>query len=284
MQIRLSLTSVFLLLLLTGCGLISIGYNYADAYLRYSINSYATFNEVQKETIKKEVSIFMVWHRKNMLPEYISFLKELQQLVQSGAAIKKEEVGRLRLEVRAMYVKTLQPTLKPAARLMSGVEQEQIEEMAKAFDKENKKQKEKETSGSLDEQLRKRSERTVDFLENLVGNFSDDQLRKIRKLSSELPYATGIYIRLKEDNQARLLEMMRAKANEEDILAFLSGWLFRPETNRSADENSKVFAFENASDEMIVHVFEMLTERQKKTLLKNIMKNIDTFQELATQS
>ena len=43
----------------SGCGLISIGYNYAPAYLRYSINSYMSYNDQQKAIIRKEVDDYM---------------------------------------------------------------------------------------------------------------------------------------------------------------------------------------------------------------------------------
>lgn len=272
------------LLLLSGCGIISIGYNYADAYLRYSINSYASFDEVQKEIIRNDVGDFMRWHRKNMLPEYVAFLQTLQLTAQSGAVPKKEDVARFRAEVRALYVKTLQPTVRPSAILLSGISPAQIDELAKSFAKENNKQRDKELSGSPDEQMRKRAQRTIDFLESLVGGFSDRQLDTIRGMSYKLPFATAIYIRQKEDNQAALIEILKNKKGEEEIAAFLSAWLVTPEKNRSIDERNIMLAFESGSDEMIANIYQILTNRQKKALLKNIAKYIDTFRELANKS
>jgi Family of unknown function (DUF6279) len=283
MSKKLIFVIAFLLLPLSGCGIISIGYNYADAYLRYTINSYASFNDAQKEVIKQDVDVFMLWHRQQMLPEYVIFLQGLQQTVQSGAAVTREDVARLRKEVRTLYVKTLQPTIRPAASLLSSVENGQIEELVKSFAKENNKKRNKELAGTLDEQLRKRAERTIDFLENLVGGFSDKQLEKIRETSHQLPYATSLYLRLREDNQARLIELLRYEKSEAAIEDFLFAWLTTPEASRSADEQSLLLAFESASDEMIVYVYDMLTPRQKNTLLKNIGKYIDTFQQLASQ-
>ena len=270
--------------LLSGCGIISIGYNYADAYLRYSINSYTSFNDAQKETIKQEVNLFMLWHRKKMLPEYSRFLQELQRTAQSGAAFRKEDVGRFRSEVRALYVKTLQPAVRPAASLLVASDAAQIQELEKSFAKENKKQKDKELAGSKDEQLRKRAERTVDFLENLVGGFNDRQLEKIRDMSHNLPFATAIYIRQREANQARLIELLSNNRSEEEIAAFLNSWLLTPEAITSPDERDTMRNFETASDEMIASVYQILTDRQKKTLLKNIQKYIDTMQELASRA
>lgn len=283
MNRKLILVFALLLVSLSGCGIVAIGYNYADAYLRYSINSYTSFNDAQKEIIKSEVNIFMTWHRKNMLPEYVRFLQALQRTAQSGAALKKDDVARYRSEVRALYVKTLQPAIRPAASLLRGIDAAQIQELAKSFAKENKKQKERELSGSLDEQLRKRAERTIDFLETLVGGFTDKQLEKIRDMSHKLPFATGIYIAQREANQARLIELLENNKGDEEIAATLSTWLLAPDANRSPDERSIMHAFENASDEMIVNVYQMLSDRQKKTLLQNIAKYIDTFQELASR-
>lgn len=274
---------IAILLLLSGCGIISVGYNYADVYLRYSINSYISFDDNQKETIAKEVNVFVMWHRKKMLPEYMEFLQELQRTTQSGAGLKKEDVTRFRAKARSLYVKTLQPAVSPAASLLSGVDPEQIEELVKSFAKENKK-KERELGGSLDEKFRKRAEKTIDFLENMVGDFTDKQLEKIREMSRKLPFASSIYIGQQADNQARLIELLKNNKGKDAIAALLSTWLLTPEINRSLDEQRIIIAYENASDAMIVSIYQMLTDSQKKTFQKNILKYINTFQDLASKA
>ena len=280
-KIRLHVV-LLLLLTLAGCSVVSIGYNYAEVYLRYSINSYAMFNAAQKERIKKEVDDFMLWHRKMMLPQYVSFLQELQGVVQAGHALNREDVSRLRVEVRKLYVKTLQPTVMPAASLLRGIESAQMEELVHAFASENDKQKDKELAGSLDEQLRKRAERTIDFVENMVGGLTDAQQEKIRELSHNLPFATDIYIRLREENQAGLVSMLKSNKSEGEIASFLSVWLNTPEANRSPEEQKILKSFESASEQMTISIYMMLSDRQRKTLLKNITKYIDTFQQLAS--
>jgi len=281
MSKKLVFVIALLLLPLSGCGIVSIGYNYADAYLRYSINSYATFNGEQQEFINNEVNGFMRWHRKEMLPEYVSFLQDMHKIAQTGTALQQDDVARLRNEVRTLYVKTLQPTIKPAARLLSGIAPEQIEELVESLQQENNKRKAKELGGSPEEQLRKRAERTIDFIENLVGGLSDKQLDSIREMSHKQPFATAIYIQLREDNQARLIELLRNQNGQEEIGEFLYTWLTAPESNRSAEEQATLQAFERASDDMIIKVYAMLSERQHRTLRGNIRKYLDTFQALS---
>ncbi|HQS57581.1 MAG: hypothetical protein B7Y56_09090 [Gallionellales bacterium 35-53-114] len=273
---------VLLLLPLSGCSVVSIGYNYADAYLRYSINSYATFDDRQTEIIREEVDVFMRWHRRVMLPQYVSFLQEVRLVALSGKALMHEDVGRLRVAARKLYVKTLQPTVSPAASLLSGINAAQIDELVHSFAKENNRQRDKVLTGNPHEQLRKRAERTIDFIESLVGGLTDEQQEKIREQSHRLPFATALYLRLREENQAGLVGMLKENKSEEEIAALLSAWLTTPEFSRSPDEQELLMSFELATDEMIVNVYAMLNERQKKTLLINISKYIDSFTQLAS--
>lgn len=283
MKKKLITTIILMILPLSGCGIISIGYNYADVYLRYTINSYADFNDAQKQFIRQQVDLYMLWNRKAMLPEYVKFLQELQHTVQSGNGLKKEDVTAYRIEARALYVKTLQPTVAPAAALLSEAEPQQIEQLVHSFAGENKKQRDKELSGDRDEQLRKRAERTIDFIENLVGNFSDDQLGHIRDASRKLPFASALYLQMKEDNQTMLIELMKQKSSKEKLANFLSLWLMMPEKFRSPEEQNLLHDFELASDQLIVDIYTGLSERQKNTLLSNIGKYIDSFQNLSRQ-
>lgn len=275
---------LLMLLPVSGCSLVSIGYNNADLYLRYSINGYATFNDTQKQVIKREVENYLLWHRKNMLPQYASSLRDVLLVVQSGRVLKSDDVLSLRLVVRALYVKTLQPMVRPAANLLSELDTTQIDELVLSFAKENNKQRDKYLSGSQDEKLKKRAEFSIGFIENLVGDLTDDQLEKVRELSHKLPFASDLYLRLRENSQAGLLGLMGNKKGEGEIYAYLSAWLIMPEASRSPNEQNILASFERGAEEFVVDAYAMLNQRQKKTLIKNMTKYIDSFTRLASGS
>lgn len=268
---------------LGGCGIISLGYNYSDVYLRYTINSYTSFNKEQKAEIHQDVDEFMRWHRKVMLPEYVSFLRALQHKVESGTALSADEVKLYRLRVRNLYISTLQPTVIPAAELLSKMNEAQIGEMAESLTRENNKQRDKELSGSQEDRVKQRTERTIDFIENLVGALTDNQLAQLRAANNSLPFATEIYLHLKEDNQKHLLGMLSEKDGKDEVANFLSLWLLMPEKFRRPEEQDMLQAFEQGSDELLAEIYAMLTERQKNKLLKNITHYADTFQDLSKQ-
>ena len=139
-------------------------------------------------------------------------------------------------------------------------------------------------NGSLEQQLRARTERSIDFIENLTGGLTDKQLQQLRELNNKLPFATPLYLAQREDNQNKLIELLKLKPDDPAtaIATALNSWIVTPELNRSPEDQSVIHAFESGSDEMIVTVYQTLNERQKKTLLTSIAKYINTFQELAT--
>ena len=274
---------IFLILLLplSGCSLVSVGYNNADLYLRYSINGYTTFDNTQKQEIKKEVDDYLLWHRRNMLPEYSSALRDLLLIVQSGKELKSEDVLRIKAAGRALYVKTLQPAVEPAASLLSDLDSAQVEELVLSLAKENSKHRDKYLSGSEEHKLRKRAERTIDFTEHLVGGLTDIQLEKIKELSYKLPFVSDLYLSFRENKQAGLIGLIGNKKGANDIASYLSAWLTMPEAGRSQEEQSILLSFERGAEEMAIEVYAILNEQQKNTLVKNLTKYIETFTQLA---
>ncbi|MDP2805661.1 MAG: DUF6279 family lipoprotein [Gallionellaceae bacterium] len=276
--------TALLLFTLSGCSLISVGYNHADTYLRYNINGYTSFNAAQKSQIEKEVDTYMQWHRKQMLPEYIHFLTQTKQLTQSGAALKREDVTRLRILVKSLYSRTLQPAIAPTVQLLKGLNAAQIDELKNSFAEKNAKQRKTDLAEIIGERLKKRAEKTVDYIEDFVGHFSDKQLANIRGMSYSLPYATELYLSFREQQQARLIRLLKNQATEQEIANFLFAWLMTPELNRSTQNQATLLAFENAADQMIVDIYGVLTVQQKITLQKNIDKYLMTFKRLAENS
>ncbi len=283
MKIKQTALFVLVLFVMSGCSFVSVSYNNAGTYFRYTINGYTSFNSEQKSTIRIEVNHYMHWHRKAMLPEYIAFLQQLEQASQSGATLKVEEVTRLRVTLKSLMERTMQPAIHSTASLMSILTAQQISELARSFADKNQQQRKEYLTGSLDERLKKRAEKTIGYIEDAVGHLSEQQLVNIRGISYGLPYAAEIFMRFKEAQQARLVVLLNAKSSEDEVAEFLLAWLLTPELSRNINDQRVLWAFEKASDQMIADIYGMLTELQKKTLQKNIAKYIVIFQELAQQ-
>jgi hypothetical protein len=265
-----------------GCSSVSLFYRNADWYLQHKIDGYTSFNARQEETIRREISNYLDWHRKYALPEYIIFLQNLNGTAQYDGRLKAEKIALLRAQMTDLYRKSLTPAIRPAAEILSSLDSRQIQELERNLAEENKKQQREELDMGRDAYLDKRAYKTLDFLEGLVGNLSREQRQEVKEMSRRLPLVRDIYIEQRETNQGRLIKLLRDNAGTDKIAPFMSLCILTPDATRTAQQQHDIQAFEAASDEMIANIQGMLTIRQKAHLHKEISRYIDELQNLTT--
>ncbi len=268
---KLLLTSITLLVAISvaGCSMVATGYNNADWYLRYKINNYTSFNTAQKEKIQREVGVFMNWHRRDMLPEYIRFLKKIDQTLQNGS-MEKEQISVLSNELRGLYRMTLRPTIEPTAHILANLNKPQLQEFEKTLKEENEKLKEESLQGNRDEQLNRRAEKTIDFIEDFTGNLSDEQEEKITLMSRQLPFAAPAFMQNREKNQRKIIELIHNNEGAEKIASFIGLWISTPEHTRTPEEHRLIKEFQDAANGMIANIYTILTTQQKQRLRSKI--------------
>lgn len=279
-----SIILALLLLTCTGCSRITFVYNHADWLLRHWIDDYTSFNNQQEEEIHFAVDDYMRWHRKYALPEYIAFLQYLDALANLDTALKDTDVIHIRSEIGRLYKLTMTPPIRPAAHVLSTLDNRQIENLRKTLAEKNHAQRDEMLSGSRTENLVKRADGHVHFVEELAGHLGHEQERAIREMSMRMPFVTGYYIEHREAMQVNLILSLRNHAGEEQIAALFTQWINTPPAPSSAQEQQAIEAYDSALDEMIVRVYELLTADQKEHLRKKIASYIDDLQKLHTQT
>ena len=277
--------SIILVFALFNCGCSTVGmlYRNADWYLQHRINDYTTFTHPQKETIRRDISDYMLWHRKVALPEYIIFLQNLNGAVQYDGQLKAGEIALLRTQLVDLYRKSLVPAIRPAAQMLGSLDSGQIHELESSLAEENKKQKQEELDVSHDKYLESRADKTIAILEWLAGSLSAEQEQQVRDMSLHLPVVSPHFIQHRETNQARLIKMLNDQADADKIDAFMSSWILTPEATRTSQQQSVIESFETASDAMIVKIHGMLTARQKDHMHNLLASYIKEMQSLSTE-
>ncbi len=251
-----------------GCSSVSLLYRNTDWYLQHKIDGYTTFNARQEETIHREISNYLDWHRKYVLPEYIIFLQNLNGAARHDGQVKAENIALLRAQLTGLYRTSLTPAIKPAAEMLSSLDSRQIQELGRNLAGENTKQKRAEMDMGRDTYLDKRAYKTLDLLEGLVGNMSREQRLRVKEMSLHLPLIRDTYIEQRVSNQSRLIKLLNNNDGADKIASFMSLWILTPDATRTAQQQHDTHAFETASDEMIANIQGMLTLRQKIHLHK----------------
>ena len=214
-----------------------------------------------------------------MLPEYINFLKKIDQTFQNDG-IKKEQISTLSNELRGLYRMTLTPFIHPAAQLLANLNKPQIQEFEKTLKEENEKLKVESRQGSRDQQLNRRAEKTIDFIEDFTGNLSSAQEEKITRMSFQLPFAAPAFMQNRETNQRTIIGLVLNNEGTEKIASFISLWISTPEHTRTSDEQKIIKEMQDATHGMIANIYTILTPQQKQRLRSKLQEYIADLEAL----
>ncbi|HEY0665702.1 MAG TPA: DUF6279 family lipoprotein [Gallionella sp.] len=251
-------------LLAAGCNTVNLAYRNADWYLQHRIGDYATFDARQEAAIRQDVRDYVHWHREQALPLYIAFLQNLNGAAQSAEPLAPGDAAHLRSLLHELYRMTMQPMIAPAAHILAGMNGKQVLELERYLAEEGRERRQEMLGTGHEEYLVLRSKRTLSFMHWLAGSLSDDQERRIVELSRSLPVTAEIYMQQREARQRRLVEMLKAGADEVEIETFLADWLYAPEAGYTPDQRQAMQEWELATNRMIANIHALLTPRQRE--------------------
>ncbi|HHM05761.1 MAG TPA: hypothetical protein ENJ19_08460 [Gammaproteobacteria bacterium] len=265
-------------LALPGCSGVALVYNNADWYFSYKIKKYAPFNTRQKAQIDRAVDDYFAWHRAHALPDYIQFLKSAAVLAGHEPSLK--EVAALREQARVLYAKTVAPLAAPAAAVLVTLSEGQLAHFERNLRRENDKRRRELTGTKREEYLEERAGQLIDVIEHLVGDLSNTQKAEIRRLSRAQPVTDEMWLARREASQQRLLALLRRKAGLREIEHFLRAWLTQSRPDSTADQRAAIAQMNQSGDQMVVAVFALMTEKQKRHYRKKLSAYIEDLADL----
>jgi hypothetical protein len=179
LRIICGLTLALAALLLTGCGVVKIGYNNAASLTYWWLDSYLDFEDSQDPTVRAGLDALLAWHRKSELPAYAATLRKVQQL--SSSNVSPEQVCAINYEVRAHVQRSAEQTERLIGELIAGMKPEQYAHMARKFEKNNVKWRQEWLEGSAEERAKKRLTKAVERGEMIYGRLEPAQMAALRQ-------------------------------------------------------------------------------------------------------
>ena len=92
---------VGLLFLLVSCNTLYLGYNNLNWLTRWRLDSYLDLTSEQDRWLNVQLAEHITWHRKEELPQYVDFLRDIQLKARDGltqeewrAGLEQVELGR----------------------------------------------------------------------------------------------------------------------------------------------------------------------------------------------
>ena len=272
--------AVAVLALFAGCSKLKLGYEYADWLVIYAVEDNFDLDKLQRGRFKEDVEAYFAWHRKAMLPLYAGLLGGAADSL--GKGLRPEGIDSGYAQFRVLYRKTMLPAVDKATDLLVSLGPTQVDHWLEKQKKKNLKLK-KDFSGSPEDQLERRYEKTVDELEDWTGRLGKEQRKQIRALSRTLPWNGHLWLENRERLQARLGALLKSKPPRSQVRALIEDYFLYPERLRSAEYNARIAESESRIKVMAVRIHHLLTPAQRRHFRSRMEKLAEDFRRMSAQ-
>ena len=273
----------------TACSLTRLAYsNAAFAYsnatpvITCMVADYVDLSEEQKDWVRERLVRAFAWHRAQELPEYRRFFERV--LAESQDAISVEEARLAHRDLRAYYHRTLERVLPDIAELLAQLNAEQVGQLERRFDKDNRKMLSDSLDGTPAERRERRAKRFLDHVEEFTGSLTDAQRELVVERVDALAEFTEDYLADRRYRQAGILALARSEAPREKMVAELKRLLIDSESWRSPDYLRKLRDRDRQIFEMIAALSATLSAEQRATFQKRVRGFLRDITELTAST
>lgn len=276
----LLLAAVAVLLAVSGCNKLKLGYEYADWMVIYAVEDNFDLEKPQRVRFKDDVEAYFKWHRKTMLPLYANLLAAAADSL--GKGFRPEGVDSGYAHFKRLHKLTMEPTLDKTVDLLLSLSPAQVDQWLEKQHKKNQKLR-KDFSGSRDEQLERRYEKTVEELQDWTGKLSKEQKKQLRALSRAMPWNGHLWLENRERVQARLAALLKARPPRQEVRRFMEDYFLHPERLRPEGYNVRVKEMEAMMRSLIIRVHALLTPEQRRAFRTRLELLAQDFRNMSKQ-
>ena len=161
-----------------GCSAVRLGYNTSPALVYWWLDSYFDFDSEQSIRIRNDMQATQDWHRKDELPLLAQKLKELQAM--APKPVTADQVCRIVEALQTRVQVTLERVTPSIAAIAPTLQPAQLENMAKEFERRDRKWREEWLDGTVAERAERRLKQIVERAESFYGTLEPNQLTALR--------------------------------------------------------------------------------------------------------
>lgn len=280
-HIRLILISL-LLVTISACSSIQLGYNQGDTLIRWWIDDYVDLNEAQSEFVAAALKRQFSWHRSEQLPQIQASLNKLKRKLSKPLTVP--EALDSYQDMRKHITAAIEHMSRDAAMLALSMNLDQLKVMEKKYAKTNEKFRKQYLSGSPAQRLEGRTEKVIENTENIVGSVSKDQANQIAKLVEAYPVdMDGVYkerIRRQKDLIAVLRKIITEKPSIDVTETLLLKYIQTFEYGYTPEQKEFEMARLDSSVKLTVAITQIMTESQRKNAQDKVGDWIDDIKVL----
>ena len=207
------LLQVLLLLaaaLLLGACSARLAYSQLDWLVPWYLRDYVSFNAGQRDVLDQRLSQRLDWHCRAHLPQYVELLREAR------STLAADEVAVADLEPfvqrgEAWWDELRAALVADAAVLLAGLTNDQVLELAAAFERQDREAREEYLGGSAEQRAKAQIRRMEKRLGNWFGRLTAEQQRQVAAWSVALHPSTEQWLDGRRQWQQRVLHALAVR-------------------------------------------------------------------------
>ncbi len=212
-----------LVIALSGCSALQLGYNNADKLLQWRADQYFGFEGEAQADFERRMGRFLSWHRRSELPLYAVFANQLADRLARGVSLADLVWGYDSFQT---YLRqSLRAGTGEIGDLLDALSAAQVDKFQQRLDKENRDfAKEHGLREGPDERRARRVKRNVERMEEWFGPLTDAQVERIAHYSRRAPLDDELRNRDRIRMQEELLAMLKSREAAKRLVPWAAAW------------------------------------------------------------
>ena len=268
---RISLRQLLLpllLLLLSGCSVVTVAYNNVDMAIRWVVSDYFDFNTHQQVQFDRDLQRVHAWHRREELPKYAMLCAETAKRVEAG--LKPVDLDWMDNAMEARREALMHYVAGDLAGVLGTMEPTQFSIMDTKFAKENAKFRKEHLDGTSEALEKKRVKRSLERIEDWVGTLEPNQKERVTAMVKTFPQSAEHRYAHRATRQKMLRELLETRLPKDKLEEGLRQWLTDWGNGRST-EHERVWAqWVKQLRQLMLELDAMLTPKQRLHLTQKL--------------
>jgi hypothetical protein len=231
-----------LLLALSGCSLLKLGYGQAGPFAFRWLDRYVDFDDAQSLRVRTALDEAMAWHRRTQLPDYVELLVRAEGEVMGDATPERMCAWAKELRVRAdTALQYLAPTIAEVALTLTPA---QIANIEKRFAETNGEYRDERLQRNPRRRLETAVKREIERAETIYGSLDDSQRELVARSVAASPYEAELAYAERQRRQQDVVTLVRhlrdTNPGRDEAVAQVRAYLER--VDRSPRESYQAYA------------------------------------------
>lgn len=164
---------IAVLLLLSGCSMVQLGYGRGPQLAWWWLDSYVDFNRAQKPHAQQAIRQWFDWHRSTQLPEYADWLATVRSRINDP--VTPEQICRWSEELQDILAPAFDHAVHLGTSVILSLDEPQRHYLEQRYAKSNDKLRHDYLQPNPEDRRNAAIKRTVKRIENLYGNIDKTQ-------------------------------------------------------------------------------------------------------------